>query len=891
MINKVISHFKILEKLGEGGMGVVYKAHDTKLDRIVALKFLPSHITANETDKARFLQEAKAAAAISHANVCVIHEIQEHEGQQMIVMEYVEGVTLSEKIKSNPLELKTVIDYAMQIGEGLKAAHAKGIVHRDIKSSNIMVTDTNQIKVMDFGLAKLRGSTKLTKTTSTIGTLAYMSPEHLQNKEIDARTDIFSFGVVLYEMLTGELPFRGDYDSALMYSIVNDDPEPVGKFRSDVSSEIMHIMNKVLEKDPEDRYQSVKEMVIDLKRVKRDSDRVVKKIVVPSSSEISEVVKLPEVSKIRNRKKRKPLFIILAALVLIILSLTILRSLLRQSDSSVNIQRFTSYVGREYDSAFSPYGNHLAFSWGSEDGQNWDIYVKQVGVEQFDAHRVTNHPFADFWPTWSPDDKYIAFHRVEFPGTFEITDFGEIFQVPFLGGQEKRLTTGFHPNWSPDGKIIIFCDWDSTEIRTLCLFSFNFETGERKKLIQPPVGYRDFAPKISPDSKKVAFLRSASLTYGASPKEIYIMTMKDLEPTPLTNDNAGIMGLTWSHDSRYIIFGSNRSSLPSLWKIDVKGGTLKQVPVMGNRLVDPAISSDGKRLACSQSLPITSLWRYDISNLKDSNPILEKFITSGSRRDEYARYSHDGRKITYVSYASGRREIWVCDQNGKNRMKLTDFAPAWQSQPRWSPDGKIIVFHSTKYGNRDIFSIPSNGGITERLTTDISDEQNPSWSYDNQHIYFESIRGGEWNIYKMNLKSGEVIQLTRNGGTAPVESPDGKWLYYSKDWDSHKPSIYRITTDGGEENLVYQYRYLEHPLYENYGKADWQPFDNGIYFQEIDMDSKAVIKFLEFKNNRVSTITKIQGIGQTYHISPDRQFLLYSNAEFDSDIILVENWE
>ncbi|OVE79514.1 hypothetical protein BVY01_02300, partial [bacterium I07] len=259
MIGKVISHFKILEKLGEGGMGVVYKAHDTKLDRTVALKFLPSHITANETDKARFLQEAKAAAALNHSNVCTIHEIREHENQQFIVMEYVEGVTLSEKIKSGPLELKTVIDYAMQIGEGLKAAHAKGIVHRDIKSSNIMVTEANQIKVMDFGLAKLRGSTKLTKTTSTIGTLAYMSPEHLQNKDIDARTDIFSYGVVLYEMLTGELPFKGDYDSALMYSIVNDDPEPVSKFRSDLSSEFMHIMNRVLEKDPEDRYQYVKD--------------------------------------------------------------------------------------------------------------------------------------------------------------------------------------------------------------------------------------------------------------------------------------------------------------------------------------------------------------------------------------------------------------------------------------------------------------------------------------------------------------------------------------------------------------------------------------------------------------------------------------------------------
>src|SRR5512140_285831 len=228
MIGQTISQYRILEKLGEGGMGVVYKAQDTKLDRIVALKFLPHHLTANEAEKARFLQEAKAAATLNHPDVCTIHDSQNAEGHQFIVMEYVEGKTLHDVVTSS-LKLDAAVSYAIQIAEALDEAHSKGIVHRDIKAENIMVNSKNQIKVMDFGLAKLKGSLKLTRTSSTVGTLAYMAPEQIQGAEADARSDIFSFGVVLYEMLTGHLPFRGEHEAAILYSIVNEDPEALQK--------------------------------------------------------------------------------------------------------------------------------------------------------------------------------------------------------------------------------------------------------------------------------------------------------------------------------------------------------------------------------------------------------------------------------------------------------------------------------------------------------------------------------------------------------------------------------------------------------------------------------------------------------------------------------------
>jgi len=284
MIGQTISHFNILEKLGEGGMGVVYKAEDTKLKRIVAVKFLPRGIEAQEPERARFLQEAQAASALNHPNVCTIYEISEHEGpaysgapaarQQFIVMEFVDGRTLRQMIPVQ--KIQAAIDYAIQIGEALQEAHSKGIVHRDVKAENIMVNEKKQVKVMDFGLAKLKGSLKLTKTSSTVGTLAYMAPEQIQGGEVDARSDIFSFGVVLYEMLTGHMPFRGEHEAAMVYSIVNEEPIPIQKHLPEVSSELVHVLNRALEKDPEDRYQFVHEMVIDLRRLKKETTRVVR---------------------------------------------------------------------------------------------------------------------------------------------------------------------------------------------------------------------------------------------------------------------------------------------------------------------------------------------------------------------------------------------------------------------------------------------------------------------------------------------------------------------------------------------------------------------------------------------------------------------------------------
>lgn len=271
MVGKTISHYHILEKLGEGGMGVVYRAEDVRLERQVALKFLHPEATRDPDSKARFLREAQAAAALDHPNICTVHEIDEDGGQMFLVMAFVEGETLRQKIARRPLPLGEAIELAAQIGEGLRTAHDRGIVHRDIKSANIMITGRGQPKVMDFGLAHLAGKARLTRTGSTVGTPAYMSPEQASGKEVDRRSDIWSLGVVFYEMITGRLPFEGDHDAAIIHAVLNKDPEPLTALRSGVPVELDRVVSKALEKSPRDRYGHVEEMVVDLRRLQRDT--------------------------------------------------------------------------------------------------------------------------------------------------------------------------------------------------------------------------------------------------------------------------------------------------------------------------------------------------------------------------------------------------------------------------------------------------------------------------------------------------------------------------------------------------------------------------------------------------------------------------------------------
>ncbi|MBF8295747.1 MAG: Adenylate cyclase [Bacteroidetes bacterium] len=310
MIGSTISHYRILEKLGEGGMGVVYKAHDTKLNRDVALKFLPPNLLVSEDDRHRFVHEAQASAALSHPNIATVFEIDESEAKTFIALEFIEGQSLAQKIKSGPLKVDDALSIVIQTCEGLQAAHEKGIVHRDIKSQNIMVTTKGQLKILDFGLAKLRGATVLTKAGTTIGTMGYMSPEQLRGEAVDHRTDIWAVGVVLYEMIAGRRPFQGDYEDAVAYQVINQQPEPLTAIRTGVPMELERIVKKAMQKERANRYQHVVEIVTDLRSLKEEIETGLEKGAVTKT-------RLPV-------KKRLYAYLLLGVLVLIVTAVMIL---------------------------------------------------------------------------------------------------------------------------------------------------------------------------------------------------------------------------------------------------------------------------------------------------------------------------------------------------------------------------------------------------------------------------------------------------------------------------------------------------------------------------------------------------------------------------------------
>ena len=858
----------------------MYKVQDTKLDRTLALKFLPPHLTANESDKARFIQEAKAASAINHPNVCIIHDIQKHDDQQFIVMEYVEGKTLRETVvtgDSPTIKIKDLIEYALQIAAALEAAHNKGVVHRDIKSENIMVSMTNQIKVMDFGLAKLKGSLKLTKTSSAVGTLAYMAPEQIEGKPTDAHSDIFSFGVVLYEMLTGKLPFNGEYESALMYSILNDDPEPVENYRRDISAELVHVLNRSLEKDPAERYQNMHDVLIDLQRTKRDSSKVSRKSLREMPA--PDVSKEAEEITTKIKPKRKTVYlvpaVIISILVIIIIALFIYNPFSGEPLPPMISTPFTSLPGSEESPTFSPDGSQIAFSWKGEK-TDYDIFVKLIGAGS--KQLLVSNPDENVLPAWSPDGRYIAFARVS-------EDECGLYIIPARGGTERKLASvnfGLewqvrNLSWSPDSKFIAFSDKDSSKDFSR-IYLLSVDSRQIQELTDgPDLNLNDFFCAISPDGKKLAFCRGGETSW-----DIYIVPMKGGEADRLTSDNTDIEGLSWTKDGREIVYGANRGgSGSSLWRISADGGEPRRVDISGEDLWNPIVARQGNLLACERYTGDENIWRLEISTSKGEKNLPSKFIYS-TQAEECARYSPDGKKIAYQSNKSGSLQIWICDSNGENHVQLTKLesnTEAWD--PNWSPDGRMITYVGNFEGQNEIFTMSVEGGSPFQITKNPANDQLPSYSRDGDWIYFTSNRSGISQIWKIPSQGGVAVQITNKGGLRAYESKDGNWIYYCK-YDT-LINIWKKSLPGGEETLVLYSNLINH--------YQWNLVEDGIYYFEKITSGNWVINFYDFTNENK---TEIADLGDTWNpyldVSPDRQWILYTQAVEGSDIVLVENF-
>jgi serine/threonine protein kinase len=867
LVGQQLGRYQIVREIGRGGMGVVYLAQDVSLDRPVALKLLPKHLTSDPNRLRRFDREARAASALNHHNILTIYEIAQLDGLHSIATEFIDGVTLRERIKSKDLELSETLNIAEQIASALMAAHEAGIVHRDIKPENVMLRRDGYVKVLDFGLAKLteqqtvkrvNASAAIAGTntdTGVMGTVGYMSPEQARGESVDHRTDIFSLGVLIYEMVTGHMPFEAKTAGDVIVPIPGQEPLPFAHYLPEAPADLQLIVNKALRTNKEERYQTIAEFLIDLRRVR--SER-------------------PPKSNFTRR-----LSLLAATLALIVGGLLWFYSSSRTVKSSLppmNVVPFTSFPGHEWLGDFSPDGNQIAFAWtgAKEPSIECHIYVMQIGSDN--PLRLTSDPAADFCPVWSPDGQKVAFIR------YSETGAADVFIVPALGGPERKLLTlgsnvPFPPvwDWSTDGKFIAYADKTSKDEPSK-IFLISPDNPARHALTSPAAA-GDFNPVFAPDGQSIAFVRQSSPLSS----DIYIVPLMGGEPRRLTFENTLVAGLAWTTDGREIIFSSTPDTRNgSLWRIRASGGAAERVDIAGYNASWPQISRRGNRLGYVQTSGDMNIYRMEVSDKVVSKDPPTKFIAS-TRFDITPQFSPDGGRIAFSSDRSGQNEIWMCDSDGSNLVRVTSLNK-YAGTPRWSPDGQQIAFDFFEERRGHIYVISPEGGEPRRITMGDFDDTVPSWSRNGKWIYFSSNRTGVFEVWRVPAEGGEAVQMTRQGGRLAFESMDGKYVYYCKE---SGPGIWRVPVGGGEELKI-----LDSFHSENFG--DWAVVNDGLYFINPEAKDGVAMEFFDFATRKVSQVGKLGkvDIGPIgIAVSPDRTQILYVQADQSGeDIMLVENF-
>ena len=919
MVGRTISHYKIIEKLGEGGMGVVYKAEDTRLDRLVALKFLPVSERADEEHKARFAREARAAAALDHPNICTVYEIDEVEGRSFIAMAFLKGRTVQQLVETAPMPIGDALDLAMQAAKGLAAAHQNGIVHRAIKSANLMVTSPTagseaQLKIMDFGLAQLTaGASKLTVEGATLGTAAYMSPEQARGDKVDHRTDLWSLGVVLYEMATGQLPFRGEYEQAVTYSILHEPPEPISGLRSGVGLELERIVTKALAKDPDDRYQTAVDLLVDLRTLKKERESGISQIAHPSHISQAQVTQAgaptvsastrigepaapvtdstestppgtpsaaPELQPFFRRRWVKFAGLGLALFVVFVAARWVPpmwdRPMGKGAGSPFGwrgrgepprIVPITSDAGMESFASFSPDASQIAYTWDGGSGGNSSIYVKLIDGGA--SLRLTDGAALDSSPAWSPDGRHIAFLRYQ-------RGPAGVYLVPPIGGPERKIADVRIPRrshvlrnlaWSPDAQYLALIDGGARgEPGGIHLLTIN--SGERTAILEGRQrrGFRH-SPAFSPDGRALAFLQSA----GLSADDIYIVRLdQDLraagEPRRVTEDEARIDGLVWAADGESIIFSSERNGRRGLWRVPARGGRIFPLPGAGEGARLPALSADGRKLAYTRSMRDLNIWRQSLEGKTEP-----ELLIRSTRLDHLPRYSPDGRLIAFISDRTGSVQLWVADSDGTNALQLTSYDGELVTLPSWSADSRRIAVQVIERDrSRCRLELPEEGGIA------------PSWSHDGHWIYVSRRRQGVW---KFPVPEGadtgaEPGQVVAEGGFAQ-ESPDGKYLYVLTRGRGEGGMV-RVPLDGNEEETVV-------PVQAARGQC--AVTKSGIYF----LGREGRFNLFDLESGQVKTLATIEGVAggfpaPSFSVSPDGSSVLFvRNDRDEADLELIKN--
>ncbi|HYQ86083.1 MAG TPA: protein kinase [Bacteroidota bacterium] len=894
MNGQTISHYKILEKLGEGGMGVVYKAEDLKLKRIVAIKFLPKRLSIHGEERERFTQEAQAASSLNHPNICTIHEIDAVNDETFIVMELIEGITLREWIRKQSeqsegyrkLGVKEAIDVAAQIAEGLEKAHEKGIVHRDIKSENIMVTTDGRAKIMDFGLAKLRGSSKLTKTGSTVGTIAYMSPEQVEGLETDHRTDIFSFGVVLYEMLSGKLPFQAEHETAVMYEIINVDPKPISEIRQGVDSELDRIVMKCLEKDREIRSQSMRDVLVDLKRYRRDSAG---KRIERQSAKIPKIAEsIPAESKSRSTRSRSGLIVGGAVLGAIIVAGILYFQkasipLIVPVKSDVAIVKITSRPGLEDEPSWSPDGKFLAYT--SDDRGNYDILVLPLGGGQ--PIRIVDSPADDMQPAWSPDGSKIAFVSARDHGghlsllmnagpvePYVKGKAGDIFLIPAFGGAAvKLIDNGYDPAWSPDGKTIVFRSirggrWD--------LWTIAAEGGTPNQLTNDED--MDLQPSWSPDGKWIIYTSGPTSYF-----ELCAIPAGGGARQMLTNDKSTVLRPGWSPDGKFILFSSTRTGIMNVWKIPFEPGSkllssAAQITVGEGDNVNITVAAGGRKIAYATVKSTADIWEL---NVKDKRL---RQVSSETGDEDSPALSPDGKTLLIYSDRTGVQEIWTMDLIGNFLSQLTS-SKLGDVFPAWSPDGKLFAYTQIDSARNDKLFVRSLSGISATKIAE-NGAESAAWSPDGRKLSYDRISGDKhrYAVWTHTFETNEEKQLVFLDAQNELAtwSPDGKWVAFNTNQLNARHVWVIPSTGGTPREITFGEAEYSHP--------EWSPRDPDVIACLKDHRNVCLISVGTGKINQITDF-KESGTGLDFPTwSPDGQKIYFSVWKKVGDLYTLENY-